>query len=116
MTKIHLHLRPVARYLVSSRSQSYFAISSCALNSAVVADHGVVNPASPPRHIDETRRYLRDFNASLASASTSLDLYEKMLTLHPIALIQARYGRGGENCETVPLFISRTDVSKECNV
>jgi glyoxylase-like metal-dependent hydrolase (beta-lactamase superfamily II) len=43
--------------------------------NAVVAGHGVLNPDSSPRHIDETRRYLHDFNASLASTSTTLDLY-----------------------------------------
>jgi glyoxylase-like metal-dependent hydrolase (beta-lactamase superfamily II) len=51
-------------------------------SKAVVAGHGVLNPDSSPRHIDETRRYLQDFNASLASTATSLDLYGKMLTLH----------------------------------
>jgi len=51
--------------------------------NAVVAGHGVLNPDSSPRHIEETRGYLNDFNASLASTSTALDLYEKMLTLHP---------------------------------
>ncbi len=50
---------------------------------AVVAGHGVLDPDSSPLHIEETRRYLHDFNASLASTSTALDLYEKMLTLHP---------------------------------
>ena len=50
---------------------------------AVVAGHGVLNPDSSPLHIEETRRYLLDFNASLASTSTAVDLYEKMLTLHP---------------------------------
>ena len=50
---------------------------------AVVAGHGVLNPDSSPRHIEKTRGYLHDFNASLASTSTALDLYEKMLTLHP---------------------------------
>jgi glyoxylase-like metal-dependent hydrolase (beta-lactamase superfamily II) len=50
---------------------------------AVVTGHGVLNPDSSPRHIEETRRYLHDFSASLASTSTALDLYEKMLTLHP---------------------------------
>src|SRR5260370_29468373 len=50
---------------------------------AVVAGHGVLNPDSSPRHIEETRGYLRDFNASLASTSTALDLYEKMLMLYP---------------------------------
>jgi len=52
-------------------------------SKAVVAGHGVLNPDSSPRHIDESRRYLHDFNANIASTSTSLDLYEKMLTLHP---------------------------------
>ncbi len=50
---------------------------------AVVAGHGVLNPDSSPRHIEETRGYIHDFNASVASTSTALNLYEKMLTLHP---------------------------------
>jgi glyoxylase-like metal-dependent hydrolase (beta-lactamase superfamily II) len=50
---------------------------------AVVAGHGVLNPDSSPRHIEETRRYLQDFNAAVASTSTPLELYEKMLRLHP---------------------------------
>src|SRR5215472_7679007 len=50
---------------------------------AVVAGHGVLDPDSSPRHIEETRRYLNDFNATVKSTSTSLELYEKMLTLHP---------------------------------
>jgi glyoxylase-like metal-dependent hydrolase (beta-lactamase superfamily II) len=49
----------------------------------VIAGHGVVNPDSSPRHIEETRRYLHDFNATLANTSTALDFYQKMLTLHP---------------------------------
>ena len=49
---------------------------------AVVAGHGVLDPDSSPRHIDETRRYLNDFNATVASTATALELYEKMLTLH----------------------------------
>ena len=51
--------------------------------SAVVAGHGVIDPDSSPRHIEETRRYLRDFNACVASTSTPQELYEKMLSLHP---------------------------------
>lgn len=50
---------------------------------AVVAGHGVLNPDSSPEHIEETRRYLRDFLASLASTSTAMELYEAMLSLHP---------------------------------
>ncbi len=51
--------------------------------NAVVAGRGVLDPDSSPRHIEETRKYLHDFNASLASTSTALDLYEKVLGLHP---------------------------------
>ena len=50
---------------------------------AVVAGHGVLDPDSSPRHIEETRRYLRDFIASVASAPTAIDLYETMLSLYP---------------------------------
>ena len=49
----------------------------------VVAGHGVLDPDSSPRHIGETRRYLHDFDACAASTSTSLQLYEAMLALHP---------------------------------
>src|SRR5262249_12366567 len=50
---------------------------------AVVAGHGVLEPDSSPRHIEETRRYIRDFNASVANTSTASDLYGRMLKLHP---------------------------------
>src|SRR5262249_20594066 len=50
---------------------------------AVITGHGVLDPDSTPRHIGETRRYINDFNASLASTATAVELYEKMLTLHP---------------------------------
>jgi glyoxylase-like metal-dependent hydrolase (beta-lactamase superfamily II) len=50
---------------------------------AVVAGHGVLHPDSSPRHIEMTRRYIRDFNESLAKSSTYLDLYDRMLSLYP---------------------------------
>ncbi|HYL24617.1 MAG TPA: MBL fold metallo-hydrolase [Burkholderiales bacterium] len=50
---------------------------------AVVAGHGVLDPDSSPRHIDETRRYLHDFNASVAATTSPRELYERMLSLHP---------------------------------
>ena len=50
---------------------------------AVVAGHGVLEPDSSPRHIEETRRYLHDFSACVATTSTALELYERMLALHP---------------------------------
>jgi hypothetical protein len=42
----------------------------------------VLDPDSSPRHIEETRRYLHDFVASLANTSTAMELYEAMLSLH----------------------------------
>jgi len=50
---------------------------------AVVAGHGVLEPDSSPRHLDETRHYIHDFNASVESTSTTRDLYDRMLNLHP---------------------------------
>jgi hypothetical protein len=44
--------------------------------------HGVLDPDSSTRHIGATRAYLQDFNATAPTASTALDLYEKMLALH----------------------------------
>ena len=50
---------------------------------AVVAGHGVLRPDSSPRHIDLTRRYLHDFDACVAATSTAMELYERVLALHP---------------------------------
>jgi glyoxylase-like metal-dependent hydrolase (beta-lactamase superfamily II) len=51
--------------------------------TTVVAGHGVLDPDSSPRHIQETRRYLLDFIATRASASTAKELYETMLARYP---------------------------------
>ena len=50
---------------------------------AVVAGHGVLDPDSSPRHIEETRRYIRDFNDAEGSTTTGIELYEKMVALYP---------------------------------
>lgn len=50
---------------------------------AVVAGHGELHPDSSPRHIAETRRYIQDFNATTLTTRTSLELYERMLSLYP---------------------------------
>jgi len=39
---------------------------------AVVAGHGVLDPDNSPRHIEETRRYISDFNTIVATTSTAL--------------------------------------------
>jgi glyoxylase-like metal-dependent hydrolase (beta-lactamase superfamily II) len=49
----------------------------------VVAGHSVPDPDCSPRHIEETRRYIRDFSACAATTSTPLELYERMLSVHP---------------------------------
>ena len=49
----------------------------------VVAGHGVLEPDSSPRHIAETRRYIHDFNGTVANTSTASELFGKMLMLHP---------------------------------
>jgi len=50
---------------------------------AVVAGHAVTDQDCAPRHIDATRRYIKDFNAALATTSTHVELYEAMLALYP---------------------------------
>ncbi|MBO1909438.1 MBL fold metallo-hydrolase [Microvirga sp. 3-52] len=51
--------------------------------TAVVAGHGVLDPDSSPRHIEETRRYIQNFNEAMKSSKTQLELYEKMIVLYP---------------------------------
>lgn len=50
---------------------------------AVIAGHAVADQDGSPRHIAATRRYIQDFNATLAKAATHLDLYNEMLALYP---------------------------------
>ncbi|WP_038966948.1 MBL fold metallo-hydrolase [Bradyrhizobium diazoefficiens] len=50
---------------------------------AVVAGHGVLDPDHSPRHIEETRKYIHDFNATIGTTQTHMEFYEKMLSLYP---------------------------------
>jgi glyoxylase-like metal-dependent hydrolase (beta-lactamase superfamily II) len=49
----------------------------------VIAGHGVLEPDSDLRHIQETRQYLHDFNRLDESTTTAPELYEEMLALYP---------------------------------
>lgn len=49
----------------------------------VVAGHGVMNPDNSPAHIEATKQYILDFNSSIETTQTHIELYEKMLALHP---------------------------------
>lgn len=51
--------------------------------TAVVAGHKDPTADDDPRHIEETRRYILDFERGLTKTSSTLALYEYMLELHP---------------------------------
>jgi glyoxylase-like metal-dependent hydrolase (beta-lactamase superfamily II) len=50
---------------------------------AVVVGHGPLDPDNAPRHIEETRRYIRDFMRLDAETTTARELYDNMLALYP---------------------------------
>jgi glyoxylase-like metal-dependent hydrolase (beta-lactamase superfamily II) len=51
---------------------------------AVVAGHKIPENDDDPRIIDETRRYLRDFNRLNAKTSTARELYDAVLEIYPV--------------------------------
>lgn len=78
----HLYLAECDEKARNEWLQALDTIESLRPN-AVVAGHSVLDPDSSPRHIEETRRYIRDFNSCLRRVSTTLELYEAMLSLYP---------------------------------
>jgi glyoxylase-like metal-dependent hydrolase (beta-lactamase superfamily II) len=50
---------------------------------AVIATHKRPENDDNPRIIDETRRYIRDFDRLAETTKTAQELYDKMLELHP---------------------------------
>jgi glyoxylase-like metal-dependent hydrolase (beta-lactamase superfamily II) len=50
---------------------------------AVVAGHKVPDNDDDPRHIAETRRYLRDFNRLDEATDTAGELFDAMIAIHP---------------------------------
>jgi glyoxylase-like metal-dependent hydrolase (beta-lactamase superfamily II) len=50
---------------------------------AVVASHKRPENDDSPRIIEETRKYIRDFDRLAETTQTAQELYEKMLTLYP---------------------------------
>ena len=51
--------------------------------TTVIAGHKVPEGDDSPRHIDATRKYIRDFDRLNEEASSAEDLYERMLRLYP---------------------------------
>ena len=70
---------------------------------AVVVGHGPLDPDNAPRHIEETRRYIRDFMRLDAETTTARELYDSMLALYPeshksrITLGQRQRGKGAHD-------------------
>src|SRR6202158_3962176 len=50
---------------------------------AVVASHKRPENEDDPKIIEETRRYIRDFDRLVKSTSTAQELYDKMLAIYP---------------------------------
>jgi hypothetical protein len=77
----------------------HLAISRTPL--AVVAGHKRPGAADTPNIIDETRKYIRDFDRTAANTQTALQLYHQMLVPYPERLNpavlwnSARAGKSG---------------------
>ena len=50
---------------------------------AVVAGHKRPNATDTPNIVEETRKYIRDFDRIVVNSGTALELYKQMLTLYP---------------------------------
>lgn len=50
---------------------------------AVVVGHGPLDPDNSPRHIEATRRYIRDFDRLAGETATAQELYDRMLAFYP---------------------------------
>jgi len=50
---------------------------------AVIASHKRPDREDNPRIIEETRKYIRDFDRLAEMTTTAQELYDKMLELHP---------------------------------
>src|ERR1700751_3133807 len=50
---------------------------------AVIAGHKRPGAADTPNIIEETRKYIRDFDRTAANTQTALELYHQMLVLYP---------------------------------
>jgi glyoxylase-like metal-dependent hydrolase (beta-lactamase superfamily II) len=50
---------------------------------AVVVGHGPLDPDNSPRHIQQTRRYIKDFIRLDEQTATAQELYDRMLARYP---------------------------------
>ena len=57
--------------------------SSRSSRLAVIAGHKRAGAADTPNNIEETRKYIRDFDRIAANTQTALELYNEMLAIYP---------------------------------
>jgi glyoxylase-like metal-dependent hydrolase (beta-lactamase superfamily II) len=78
---VHLHL---AESNPQTRREWIAALDTIeALNpSAVIAGHKRAENDDSPRIIEETRRYIRDFERAAGTTTTARELFEKMLEIY----------------------------------
>ena len=50
---------------------------------AVIAGHKRAGAPDTPNNIEETRKYIRDFDRIAANTGTALELYKEMLAIYP---------------------------------
>ena len=50
---------------------------------AVIAGHKRAGASDTPNNIEETRKYIRDFDRIAANTGTALELYKEMLAIYP---------------------------------
>jgi glyoxylase-like metal-dependent hydrolase (beta-lactamase superfamily II) len=79
---VHLHL---AKSNPHTRREWIAALDKIeALNpSAVIAGHKRAENDDSPRIIEETRRYIRDFDRTAETTTTARELFDKMLEIYP---------------------------------
>lgn len=51
--------------------------------STVIVGHGPLTPDNSPRHIEATRRYIRDFDRLDYQTTTARELYDAMIAIYP---------------------------------
>jgi hypothetical protein len=67
---------------------------------------GPLDPDNSPRHVDETRRYIQDFNRLDEETTSARELYDRMLALYPDRINPDR----SIKCEPLVVTIDLSDI------
>jgi glyoxylase-like metal-dependent hydrolase (beta-lactamase superfamily II) len=79
---VHLHLGESS---AQGRKEWLAALGTIELLKpvAVIAGHKRAGATDTPNNIEETRKYIRDFDRIAANTGTALELYKEMLAIYP---------------------------------